>query len=184
MSETEVEVMTLRGLVAVAYGNLAMAHYAVERGDQNYSRTAYMVRARLTKGLRTGAMSMGSMFEDEKSKLRNGNRCSYCDGEGDLVLDHLISKKLGGLDTGDNLLPACRKCNGSKGAKDVLRWYQDQDAFPHLLILRRYLKIMVKAAEEAGVMDLPVDSDEVCGLGFAVNCVPTLSFPPPALLRL
>lgn len=122
--------MTLRELVAVAYGNLAMAHYAVEREDQSYSRTAYMIRARLTKGLRSGSMSMSSMFDDEKLKLRNGSRCSYCGGEGDLALDHLIPRNVGGLDTGDNLLPACRTCNSSKGSKDVLLWYRDRGEFP------------------------------------------------------
>lgn len=184
MSGSEDEVVTLRELVAVAYGNLAMAHYAVERGDQLYTRTAYMIRARLTKGLRSGSMSVGTMFDDEKLKLRNGNRCSYCDVDGDLVLDHLIPKKLGGLDTGDNLIPSCRACNSSKGAKDVLLWYRDRGEFPSLLILRRYLKIMVKVAEEAGVMDATVDSEEVRRLPVAVGAVPTTRFPLPHLLRL
>ncbi|MGL5405790.1 MAG: hypothetical protein ACRDAX_03225 [Propionibacteriaceae bacterium] len=39
--------MTLRELIAISYGNLAMAHYAVARGDETYSRTAYMIRAKL-----------------------------------------------------------------------------------------------------------------------------------------
>lgn len=175
--------MTLRDLVAVAYGNLAMAHYAVGRGDQSYSRTAYMIRARLTNGLRSGSMSMSSMFDDEKLKLRSGHRCSYCGGEGSLALDHLIPRQAGGLDTGDNLLQACRACNSSKGSKDVLLWYRGRGEFPPLLVLRRYLKIMVKDAEEAGVMDEAVDSEDVCGLPFAVDAVPTSRFPLPPLLR-
>lgn len=184
VAEPEVESMTLRELLAVAYGNLAMAHYAVQRGDQSYSRTAYMIRARLTKGLRSGSMSLGSMFDDEKLKLRNGSRCSYCGGKGDLALDHLIPSKLGGLDTGDNLLPACRACNSSKGAKDLLVWYRERAMFPPLLPFRRYLKIMVALAEAAGVMDAAVDSDEVQRLPLAVNYIPTSRFPLPSLLRL
>lgn len=175
--------MTLRELVAVTYGNLAMAHYAVERGHQSYSRTAYMIRARLTKGLKSGSMSMGSLFDDEKLKLRNGNQCSYCGSGGDLTLDHLIPRKLGGLDTGDNLLPACGICNSSKGAKDVLHWYRDRGEFPPLLILRRYLKMIVKEAEAGGVMDAAIDSEEVRRMPIAVDAIPTSRFPLPYLLR-
>ncbi|MCF2712015.1 HNH endonuclease signature motif containing protein [Schaalia hyovaginalis] len=175
--------MTLRELVAVAYGNLAMAHYAVERGAQSYSRTAYMIRARLTKGLKSGAMSVGSMFDDETWKLTSGGRCSYCGAEEALVLDHLIPKHLGGLDTGDNLVPACRTCNGSKGAKDVLVWCRDRGVFPPLMILRRYLKIMVKEVEAAGAMDATLDSNEVRRLPFAIEELPTSRFPPPSSLR-
>ncbi|MCQ9343393.1 HNH endonuclease [Corynebacterium kozikiae] len=184
MTGSEVEAMKLRELIAVSYGNLAMAHYAVNRGDQSYSRTAYMIRARLTKGLKSESMSMGSMFEDEKWKLERERSCSYCGAEEGLVLDHLIPKNLGGSDSGDNLVLACATCNSSKGGKDFLVWCRDQNVFPPLMVLRRYLKILVKHAEEVGAMDLTLDSQAVQMLPFAIDELPTSRFPQPPLLRL
>lgn len=101
-----------------------------------------------------------------------------------MTLDHLVPSKLGGLDTGDNLMPACRACNSSKGAKDLLVWYEERDMFPPLLALRRYLKILMVLADEAGVMDVKVESDEVQKLPLAVSHIPSSRFPLPSLLRL
>lgn len=176
--------MTLRELVALAYGNLAMAHYAVTHGDKQYSKTAYMIRAKLTRGLRYGSMAMGSVLADEKLKFHNGAQCSYCGCTEQIVLDHLIPRAAGGRDTGDNLLPACKRCNSSKGSKDFLRWYQARGEFPPLMVLRRYLKVLVITAETAGVMDYPVDSDGVREVPFAIEAIPVTCFPLPDLLRL
>jgi hypothetical protein len=178
------DTMTLREVVAIAYGNLAMAHYAVIHGDKQYSRTGYMIRARLTKGLRSGSMSMSSVLDDEKFKFQNGARCSYCGRTDQIVLDHLIPRAAGGRDAGDNLLPACKSCNSSKGSKDVLLWYQARGEFPALMVLRRYLKNLVMAAEAANAMDSRIDSDVVRQLPFAVEAIPATRFPLPNSLRI
>ena len=71
MTKTEVPIVTPRETIAISFGNLAMAHYSVDKGDLKYSRTAYMIRAKLTKGLKSETMSIGSLFDDEKFKLKN-----------------------------------------------------------------------------------------------------------------
>ncbi|WP_019060974.1 HNH endonuclease [Streptomyces prunicolor] len=43
-----------------------------------------------------------------------------CEGQATQV-DHIIAKNNGGTDTLDNLQAACRKCNGRKQDKDVVR---------------------------------------------------------------
>lgn len=184
MTKTEVPVATLRETIAISYGNLAMAHYSVDKGDLKYSRTAYMIRAKLTKGLKTETMSIGSLFDDEKFKLKNGNRCTYCGSVENLALDHFIPKSAGGLDTGDNLVPACRSCNSSKGKSDVLEWYQRREVFPPLMVIRRYLKITVEMAQAAGVLDSPIDSKEVKDLPVRVDAIPIERFPLTAELAL
>ena len=42
--------------------------------------------------------------------------CIYCEGPGGTV-DHVIPVLYGGTDDEDNLVPACRSCNSSKGTK-------------------------------------------------------------------
>ena len=42
--------------------------------------------------------------------------CQYCNQEATTV-DHVIPRRLGGLDTDDNLVASCRRCNLSKGGR-------------------------------------------------------------------
>ena len=57
------------------------------------------------------------------------SECAYCGGEGADTLDHIRPKFKGGLNEARNLIPACRKCNGNKGSKDLRDWYESQSFF-------------------------------------------------------
>ncbi len=46
---------------------------------------------------------------------RDGNKCAYCGSNRDLTLDHVIPKSRGGKTNWDNLITACKRCNGKKG---------------------------------------------------------------------
>ena len=47
-----------------------------------------------------------------------GRACAYCGYEDSIMtVDHIIPRVRGGQDILENLLPACRRCNYSKGAK-------------------------------------------------------------------
>ena len=105
-----------------SYANLAMAHTAVERKQAKYNTFNFMIRAKLYKGLMTGEMNIRTLFDDEKIKLQAGQKCSYCGETESLTLDHIFSQKLGGKDTGDNLIYACKSCNSSKGKKDLMEF--------------------------------------------------------------
>ena len=54
---------------------------------------------------------------------RDGAFCAYC-GAPDvrLELDHIHPRSRGGSDSPDNLTPACKRCNTSKGAKTLDEW--------------------------------------------------------------
>lgn len=57
---------------------------------------------------------------------RDGWTCSYCDKDltvetGDGTADHVMPKAAGGRDEMINLVAACRKCNGAKQDKVLLR---------------------------------------------------------------
>lgn len=54
---------------------------------------------------------------------RDGEICHYCDAtDVPLQLDHVFPRSRGGKDHPDNLVPACRKCNASKGARTPEEW--------------------------------------------------------------
>ena len=107
--------------------------------------------------------------------------CCYCGSVIALAADHLIPRKRGGPDKGDNLVWACRSCNSSKGASDALEWFAKQAGFPPLLILRRYLKLAIEFSIANEIMDvLLADAPEV---PFQLTAIPHF-FPPPGQLQM
>jgi hypothetical protein len=57
------------------------------------------------------------------------SECAYCGQPGAHTLDHVQPKSKGGLNEAKNLIPACCRCNGHKGSKDVKDWYESQSFF-------------------------------------------------------
>jgi len=52
-----------------------------------------------------------------------GNACAYCGRAMErLTKDHVVAVTRGGTDYASNILPACRRCNSSKGNKGLLSW--------------------------------------------------------------
>ena len=49
---------------------------------------------------------------------RDGYACQYCGGRPrDLTLDHVLPRHRGGPDSWENVVAACRRCNGKKGGR-------------------------------------------------------------------
>ncbi|NEP15290.1 MAG: HNH endonuclease [Leptolyngbya sp. SIO4C1] len=47
---------------------------------------------------------------------RDGNTCQYCGYAGDgLTLDHIVPRSRGGIDSWENIVTACVRCNVKKG---------------------------------------------------------------------
>lgn len=46
---------------------------------------------------------------------RDRQTCQYCGSKSDLTLDHVVPKSRGGVDSWENLVTACNKCNVRKG---------------------------------------------------------------------
>ena len=164
-----------------SYANLAMAHAAVSAGDTSYQQKHFIVRSKLYSGLRKGTMKIGPFFDDERLKLILPQACCYCGGDKFLAVDHLIPRKRGGADTGDNLVWSCRTCNSSKCASDVLEWLSRRGQFPPLLLLRRYLKLSIDFCAQQNVIDSRID-DEI-DLPFSLPSIPH-KFPQPSKLIL
>jgi 5-methylcytosine-specific restriction endonuclease McrA len=54
-----------------------------------------------------------------------GHACAYCADPAD-TLDHVRPRFQGGLTVAENLVPACRRCNGAKGSADWREWFAAQ----------------------------------------------------------
>jgi hypothetical protein len=98
-----------------------------------------------------------------------------------LSANHLIPTKRGGANTGDNLVWACRSCNSSKCARDVLEWLTEKNQFPSILLLRRYLKLAIDMSHERGLMNVPIVAAPE--LPFSLATIPQV-FPLPSQLQL
>ncbi len=164
-----------------SYANLGMAHAAVENAATSYGPMHYAIRNRLYTGLKRGTLEMWPLVADERLKMVLPQACAYCGSPESLAADHLIPRKRGGADRGENLVWACRSCNGSKGAEDVLVWLARRGEFPPLLLLRRYLKLAVAHGREVGALPLPL-SDGI-PVPFEIAAVPH-RYPAPERLRL
>lgn len=175
------EPTTVSELLHWSYANLAMAHASVTRGALKYGRPDWIVRSRLYKRLRLGTMHIGPLADDERLKMILPQSCCYCGASGNLAADHLIPRKRGGPEAGDNLVWACRPCNSSKHAADVLVWLKKRNQFPPLLLLRRYLKLALQISTDRGCLDIMLDREP--DLPFVLAAIPTW-FPPPGALRL
>lgn len=51
---------------------------------------------------------------------RDQGTCAYCHAEADTV-DHIVPKAAGGTDHPANLVAACRRCNGRKQDRTLIR---------------------------------------------------------------
>lgn len=74
----------------------------------------------------------GEQFSAEQWKSvisEFGQRCAYCDAEGDLVMDHVIpiNRTALGEHRLGNLVPACRTCNATKAGQDYRAFLGQRD---------------------------------------------------------
>ena len=53
-----------------------------------------------------------------------GRVCHLCGLPGAYTLDHLLPRSLGGGDELDNLAPAHKTCNSSRGAMPLAKWFE------------------------------------------------------------
>lgn len=102
---------------------------------------------------------------DERVKLTG--TCLYC-GDRTTSMDHLIPRFKDGPESADNLLPACRSCNSSKGPKDVFEWAASKGFFP-LGVTRRYLVLAWSWCERTGLLDQPKKTLEDDSLPFRLH---------------
>ena len=85
------------------------------------------------------------------------NRCAYCNNppidDASLTLDHVRPKAKGGEDRTSNCVPACKRCNHSKGSENWVEWFGRQEFYS---IEREY---RIRAWIEANQANIPKSGD-------------------------
>jgi hypothetical protein len=115
------------------------------------------------KLLKSGKMKWSPSHRDFQKSLELGNVCVYCGSAQSISMDHIIPISRAGvdprviclLDSVDNIIQSCKKCNSSKGDRDAFEWYgRDRlDDIPKL-VLSKFLKMAYELHETQGTLDL------------------------------
>lgn len=148
-------VKTVRDLIYWMYAEL-IARAAGFEGNYGFVVSRY-------KKLKSGEMTWSSTARDWWKELEKGPVCVYCGATQNLSEDHIIPKSRAGVDprisslleSSDNRVAACRKCNSSKRDRDIFEWYgkDNIDEIPKL-VLSKFLKLAYKIHETQGTLDL------------------------------
>lgn len=84
----------------------------------------------------------------DNCKAYFGFCCSYCgllenkfDKKTKLTKDHFRPSNWGKIDAVFNIVPACQRCNSSKGKKNVYEWYTKQPFYSvqRIIFIENYL---------------------------------------------
>lgn len=100
------------------------------------------------------------------------HECAYCGSKEGLEQEHIIPVNDGGTYTIGNIVPACRKCNASKGNKNLDSWYMNSEVFDadRLMKLNEYRcktnvnvlrKVNVNTLRKANVSSLDKEEDKI-----------------------
>lgn len=170
-------IQTIRDQIYWSYANLARAHAALEDGKTKYNRVHHIIRNKIFYGLKSGKMTIRSIYDDERIKMINPQNCAYCGSKKNLSMDHIIPKSKLKSDSSDNLIYACRSCNSSKSNNDMIVWMKKNGKFPSILLFRRYIKIYLSLCQEYGILDDPIDKEFNLPSLLTPADLPT-SFPP------
>ena len=112
----------------------------------------------LKKGFESALKSLKSESRKTVLRLARLGKCISCGAKvGEGAGDHIIPVSKGGPQSAENFMPLCRKCNSSKGNKDLLEWWigqgrnikdLNQDALTIYLRLRYRLRHKIQAPIE------------------------------------
>lgn len=95
--------------------------YVVAWNAANPEKKAETQRRRYVRK-RTNGVYLVTDRDWRRLCARHENRCAYCHKSAPLERDHVVPIDRGGQHAIGNLLPACRLCNASKGARVLTEW--------------------------------------------------------------
>lgn len=100
--------------------------YMTNLGFRLYHRSKSKKRKAQERGSRTVMLSPDQLW---RRWVEFDHCCAYCGCKGDLHVEHVIPISKGGEHHLGNIVPACQRCNFSKGRSDAEQWYRSQPLF-------------------------------------------------------
>jgi len=91
------------------------------------------------------------------------NECIFCGKKGDVTLEHLFPKHLGGVDDEKNVIWVCRSCNSKKGGKRLYEFYTVCGGLKSAkydvprIAEGKYLKFLYELFRKKGLLDADVN---------------------------
>jgi 5-methylcytosine-specific restriction endonuclease McrA len=112
---------TCRGAISTELAKTPVAkakrsEYAKTYLNRNREKSRERVRSR-----RARKITNSLVVSVKEAKRIYSSQCFYCGNSGG-EMDHVLPLSRGGLHSVGNLVPACRSCNASKGAKTIMEW--------------------------------------------------------------
>ncbi len=101
-------------------------NYAMSIEYRLYHRAKSRHRKALERGSRTVMLSGNQLW---RRWVEFNHCCAYCGANGDLQVEHVVPISKGGEHHLGNIVPACQRCNFSKGRQDAETWYRSQSYF-------------------------------------------------------
>lgn len=109
----------------------------------------------------------------------DSTKCAYCENPEDLSNDHIVPKRECHYAEVHNIVKACKRCNSSKGDRDLIEWYGiDRRYELPRIVYGKYLKMIYICHECKGTLgrdDINMDGKlNVLDLGaiFKRPCAP------------
>lgn len=102
--------------------------WAADHREQEYARKLQWIKDNPEKSREQSHRRRARLADvviesvDEQKIYSLYGSCVYCGGKEDLTLDHVVPLNKGGAHAEDNLVVACRKCNGGKCDKTLEDW--------------------------------------------------------------
>ncbi len=146
-------VKTIRDLIYWEYAKLISGSALHDRKNYGFVMSEFVK-------LRSGQMHPSAILRENRHLVEGPNECAYCGGVEGLEWEHIIPRSLGGPDTIDNQVLACRACNISKSDKCLYVWFKEiygADKDWKYKIPRipwgKYLKLLYEIHEQRGTLE-------------------------------
>lgn len=123
---------------------------------------------------RRQARNISTLDRDDRLAQDGIKACAHCGvSVPKYHWDHLIPQsKLRGEHIAFNQVRSCPGCNMSRGNKDLMLWHRQNQTFPTLAVLRRFLKLTYFYAKQGGCLDYPACDAVDGGLPFDPRLLP------------
>lgn len=132
-------IKTIKDLIFWEYAKLISGSALSDR--KNYGFVMYNF-----KQLQSGQKRWSDILREDINM--DTTTCAYCNATEDLSNDHIVPKRECHYVEIHNIVKSCKKCNSSKGDKDLIEWWglERRYEIPRI-VMGKYLKMLYRCHE-------------------------------------
>jgi hypothetical protein len=138
-------IKTIKDLIFWEYAKLISGSALKDRKNYGFIMKKF-------KELQTGKIVWSDILREDLKM--DQTRCEYCDSTEALSNDHIVAKRNCHFREIHNIVKACKKCNSSKGNKDLIEWWGRERIYElPRIVYGKYLKMIYVCHECRGTLD-------------------------------